>query len=366
LNVGKRQEVQLSLLNDEDLRNYAALMISEPHAWPTEEGELVTVPRYHANWEKMIPLTRKPERWQIRSMLWIRKDITAEQVPVDSSDITAALLSLPGREILLLSVYIPCQDTDALEEAANHIRQATQSVQQRRGPVEVILAGDFNRHDTLWGGDGVCPYRQGEAEPLIELAEELRLQSLLPKGTVTWQVGDRESTIDLIFVTERLAEEYQHCRVHRTEHRSDHRAIDTLFDIEAQRREQIEPRLLFKNTPWTEISDRVANELQGSPRPQDTQAQTDRLLNIVATAVKALTPTARPSPYAKRWWTQDLTRLRREYTNLHNRARAQRRGGRLNEALEAEAREAAREYHRTLRRQKKGHWEEFLAEESNI
>lgn len=34
--------------------------------------------------------------------------------------------------------------------------------------------------------------------------------------------------------------------------------------------------------------------------------------------------------------------------------------------MEAEAREAAREYHRTLRRQKKGHWEEFLAEESNI
>jgi hypothetical protein len=163
-----------------------------------------------------------------------------------------------------------------------------------------------------------------------------------------------------IFVTERLAEEYQHCRVHRTEHGSDHRAIDTLYNIEAQRREQIEPRLLFKNAPWTEISDRVANELQGSPRPQDTQAQTDRLLNIVATAVKALTPTARPSPYAKRWWTQDLTRLRREYTNLRNRARAQRRGGRLNEALEAEAREAAREYHRTLRRQKKGRWEEFL------
>jgi Endonuclease-reverse transcriptase len=207
LNVGKRREVQLSLLNDEDLRNYAALVISEPHAWPTEEGKLVTMPRNHANWEKMIPSTRKPEGWQIRSMLWIRKDITAEQVPVDSSDITAALLSLPGREVLLFSVYIICQDTEALGKAVNYIRQATQSVQQRRGLVEVILAGDFNRHDTLWSGDAVCPRRQGEAEPLIELAEELRLQSLLPRGTVTWQVGNRESTIDLIFVTEGLAEE---------------------------------------------------------------------------------------------------------------------------------------------------------------
>jgi hypothetical protein len=82
-------------------------------------------------------------------MLWIRKDITAEQVLVDFSDITAALLSLLGREVLLFSVYIPCQDTEALGKAVNYIRQVTQSVQQRRGLVEVILAGDFNRHDTL-------------------------------------------------------------------------------------------------------------------------------------------------------------------------------------------------------------------------
>jgi hypothetical protein len=64
---------------------------------------------------------------------------------------------------------------------------------------------------------------------------------------ITWQVEDRELTIDLIFVTEGLAEEYQHCRVHRTEYRSDYRAIDTLFNIKAHRREQVEPRLLFKN-----------------------------------------------------------------------------------------------------------------------
>jgi hypothetical protein len=49
LNIRKRQKVQLSLLNNKDLRNYAALVILEPYAWPTEEGELVIVPRNHAN-----------------------------------------------------------------------------------------------------------------------------------------------------------------------------------------------------------------------------------------------------------------------------------------------------------------------------
>jgi hypothetical protein len=41
---------------------------------------------------------------------------------------------------------------------------AISSAQRRGGPrLDVVVAGDFNRHDQLWGGDGVLPTRQGEA-----------------------------------------------------------------------------------------------------------------------------------------------------------------------------------------------------------
>jgi hypothetical protein len=55
-------------------------------------------------------------------MLWIRKDITTEQVLVDFLDITVVLLSLLEHEVLLFSVYILCQDTEALGKAVNYIR----------------------------------------------------------------------------------------------------------------------------------------------------------------------------------------------------------------------------------------------------
>ncbi|XP_044715298.1 reverse transcriptase (RNA-dependent DNA polymerase) domain-containing protein [Hirsutella rhossiliensis] len=48
-----------------------------------------------------------------------------------------------------------------------------------------------------------------------------------------------------------------------------------------------------------------------------------------------------PPPYAKRWWTKDLTRLRRTYTYWRNQARAQRRA-------------------------EKAHWDDFVTDESNI
>ena len=83
-------------------------------------------------------------------------------------------------------------------------------------------------------------------------------------------------------------------------------------------------------------------------------------------AVHALTPKAKPSPYAKRWWTNDLTLLSQNYTYQRNQARAQRRQGWISSELEWHAKEAAKEYHNAIKMQKRSHWNEFLADNNNI
>lgn len=155
------------------------------------------------------------------------------------------------------------------------------------------------------------------------------------------------------------------CKIHDTEHGSDHRAIETTFDVDLPEH-VVEPRLLYKSAPWKEIRERIARTLQQQRRGVTVQEQTDCLMHAVQEAVFALTPKAKPCPYAKRWWAQDLTKLRRVYTYWRNRARAQRRGGEALPTLEQQARAASKEYHDAIHRQQRTHWDDFLADDANI
>ncbi|RKK19029.1 hypothetical protein BFJ67_g17634, partial [Fusarium oxysporum f. sp. cepae] len=312
LNVRKNDKVHLSMMNDKDLEDYAALAVAEPWAC-TIEGQVMTAPNHHSNWTKMIPTkTREPRvsRWPIRSMLWIRRDLEAEQVPIPSPDLTAAIVRFPERDVLVVSVYVEGRNEQALEAAMGQLHTAIVEFRNGSGRrTDVILVGDFNRHDTLWGGDEVTGRRQGEAGPIIQLMGEHGLHSLLPQGTKTWEgPGGIASTIDLVLASTELADEMMSCGIHPTEHGSDHRAIRTEFDTTPPERTPSDS-LLFKNAPWLEIKERT-------------------------------------------YW--------------RNQARACRRRGREAADQEQKAREAAKEYHDAIRRQKKAHWDSFLEDGANI
>lgn len=366
LNVRKGDAAHDSLMNDKDIDDAAVIAIQEPRAWKAK-GRLFTSPMAHHKWTKMVPsITRELGRWPIRSMLWVRKDLEAEQVPISSSDVTAALVRLPGRQILFVSVYVEGEDAVALSETCELLQKAVRETRQRAGEVvDAVIVGDFNRHDQLWGGDNVSWLRQGEGDDIINLMNDLGLSSLLPRGTKTWQRGEYESTIDLVLASSDLATNIMKCAIVTTKHGSDHEAIETLFDVTVPEQQQRE-RLLFKNAPWKEINERIAKNLVGVPTEGTVQQQTDALMSVVNEAVHSLTPRAKPSPVAKRWWTEDLTQLRRIYTYWRSRARSTRRAGCRTIELENTARAAGKQYHCAIRQQKKKHWNEFLADNDNI
>ncbi|EXK77151.1 hypothetical protein FOQG_18137 [Fusarium oxysporum f. sp. raphani 54005] len=89
-------------------------------------------------------------------------------------------------------------------------------------------------------------------------------------------------------------------------------------------------------------------------------------MDVVLDTINSLAPRAKPSPYAKRWWTTDLTKLRRAYTFWRNLARAWRRAGQRIDSLEGRAKEAGKEYHDAIKRHKRAHWDDFLADGTNI
>jgi hypothetical protein len=135
--------VQHSLMNDAQLRDFGVLAISEPYARAIDKT-VVTVPLGHANWTKMVPREQRQGRWAFRSMLWIGRDIEAEQVPVQSPDLTAAVLRLRDRSLLAVSVYAEGQNEEALLDTISKLHQLIQETRNRVGTrVDVVVAGDL-------------------------------------------------------------------------------------------------------------------------------------------------------------------------------------------------------------------------------
>jgi hypothetical protein len=61
LNVQKRRNVQYSVMNDVDLKEYAALVISEPYVLEMD-GKVTTSPIGHQGWTAVLPSERHEGR----------------------------------------------------------------------------------------------------------------------------------------------------------------------------------------------------------------------------------------------------------------------------------------------------------------
>ena len=149
LNVMKKDIALLSLLNDESLKDFSILAITEPNSWRNKGKTIVTLAG-HQNWIKCLPTAQNKGDWAYRSMIWARGDLEVEQLPMDSGDLTAILVRLQDCTILVFLVYVPGEDQEALLQTLNVIQQTIRQTQQRIGTrTDIIVAGDFNRHDQL-------------------------------------------------------------------------------------------------------------------------------------------------------------------------------------------------------------------------
>ena len=318
INAQKKAEVMHSVINDESLRDFGALLLSEPLVRRDEEGKIRLTPAGHHNQFKIEPTSASTEgRWVYRSMIWTRSDLEAEQVQVESSDITAVIIRLPKHTILLFLVYVQGSDTEALRITIQKISQIINGERSKISALEVIIAGDFNRHDVLWGGTRVSNKRQDEAEPITIIMGEQGLNSLLKSGTITTSQGDDKSTINIVVATQGLTDAVVFCKVHNTNHGSNHVAIRSGFKLQTPARIPSK-RLLFKEAPWQQIREITLSLLKASLTATGTQEKYDQLMSIVSQAVQAHTLIARLSPNLKRQWSKELTKLQRAQSSLRN------------------------------------------------
>ena len=316
-NTRKMRWVQHAMYNDGDLDGFDAILFQEPNCYQVDGDVLIT--GAGPKWEVIRPRVWSDRRYPVRSCIWANKHGNFEQIEVESPDITAIVLSASGRQIYLASVYIPPINTTAEtgergtrfdeQQLRSRLRLLQNSLDEQKvryPSLELFIAGDFNRHDLVWGGEevGLSP-RQGEAQGLLEFVEANDLQLLLPKGTVTWEGPNATTaTIDLAFSSQQLFEDRIRCSVFDNEYGSDHRAIQSSFGMQSDDEEQSTPttRYLFRNANWESVRKDISDITRTTTFPEsDIDAMNEYLSSTVHQALDKHCPRAKPSTYAKRW-----------------------------------------------------------------
>ncbi len=152
--------------------------------------------------------------------------------------------------------------------------------------LELILTGDLNYWDILWGSDKITSYsRQDESQLIVNFMANLDLQLLFSQRTITYtgatRLGNAASTIDSIFSSTCLAEDRILCTNLDIDHGSDHAAIQIVFTMATPELLFASPRWLFKSAPSNKICQTVTENIHLVSDPSiDIDAYANQLLRL--------------------------------------------------------------------------------------
>ena len=214
-----------ALINDQQNQGIDILLIQEPS---------ITTYHTHVNhsaWRLYRPTT-KTDATRFRSLIYVNRRISTSshrQIPCDHPDVAAIKIWTAESQTLFFSIYIPpvpiftTDDTSAIPTLTAIENTITATTQNGHRTTNIIIAGDFNRHHPMWGGNNIPPRFIEHASDLITFFQTHNLSSCLPRGTATyWALNNpgQNSTIDQT-VTDRL-DLLIKCQLYHENYGSDH------------------------------------------------------------------------------------------------------------------------------------------------
>ena len=332
------------------------------------------------DWYPVYPSTHTLSPDKTRSLLLINATINLdswEQINIPSGDITAVVIRGTESDLLLYNVYNDGENNTSLNTltSAHNTVSAIPSAKLRH----IIWLGDFNRHHPVW--DNVNDTRLftdealTSAERLIEAIADAGLELALPAGIPTHlhNVTKQWTRLDHVFISEYSLGSVISCNTLPESRgiKTDHLPIVTELDLEIPVADD-SSSYKFRDVDWEAFQKTLSTQLRDAPRIANITNQ--RLLDescrdlttAIQRTIRSDVPTIEICSKSKRWWTKELTMLRKRANKL----------GRLSykhkdnpaHPVHAEHKAAVRTYSNTLKSTKKHHWRDWLerAEDPDI
>ena len=370
-NVNKSPSCQHNLISNNHLANMGVGLIAlqEPAINPFN---LTTATK---DWTPIYPTPHGATSDRTRAITLIRSNISTDswtQLDFPSSDVTIIQINGLWGKITIFNIYNDCDNNDTIKLLANYYnRNRAQLERADSGTANVIWLGDFNRHHPLWDDPNDDRLFTTEAihaaEELIEAIADIGLELALPSGTPMHQHNATKSwsRLDHVFLSEHSDHMLISCDT-RTDLRgilTDHLPIITVLDLEMEPAADT-PFTNFREVDWEKF--RLALEMQLSTLPPAerilNQHQLDSSCGTLTAAIQSTiqeqVPVTEITPKSKRWWTKELTILRKQANKLGRQSYKRRMDP--SHAVHTGHKEAAKMYVRTLKNTKQQHWRSWL------
>lgn len=304
----------------------------------------------------------------------IRTRISTDQwtiVPIDSQDATAICLTSAAGTLEIVNFYNDCTHSETIRTVDTYVRTRRCNAPNER--VASLWVGDFNRHHPMWDE----PRNQHlfmssnleSAEELIEITANHGLVMALEKYIPTLRAmnSGNYTRTDNVFITDDFRDRILQCKTFPKLRppKTDHIPILTSLDIE-RHLEINAPKFNFCKVDWKDFKDTLRAHLPDTrdsvppelQTPQEFHAALKCVMEAIEKAVERNVPKSRPSPYSKRWWTTELTEMKK--TNKTLARRAYRHRADPEHTAHEEHEQAWRNYADAIEKAKKTHWEEWL------
>ena len=324
-NLNKSITAQEDLLHHALPTNYDILALQEPYI------DTLKNTRATQHWRVHYPTVRdRDTSGRTRATLLINNQLsTGSWAPltVPHPDVAAITIKTGGAQLHLLNLYVDGEHDTAIHAATRATRAA---IAASAGPHHVVWLGDFNRHHPAWDDPAnfqlFSRRNVQRADLLIARIADFGLEIALPPTIPTLE-STRDKSLtrpDNVFCSQELHEALRSCTVHPELRpaKTDHFPIITVFDIPLQ---AAAPRVArdYRRVDWEDFRKALASRLDARAPPDNALATREgfdaalaALMDDLQHTIDEQVPLAPATPFAKRWWSTELGKMRKEKERL--------------------------------------------------
>lgn len=220
-----------------------------------------------------------------------------------------------AKEVIIASVYLPYDSispppTQEMVELVDYCRAAN---------LQLIMGADSNAHNIVWGSTNT----NNRGEYLLEFIISNDLCVLNQGNEPTFDNGRRKEVIDITLATSRITNEITGWHVSREPSLSDHNYIELeVSNVDKTITAYRNPR----NTNWEKYRQTLTSQLSHMSTDVryalDIELVSDSLQEVIQNSYHESCPLVREVSRKVRWWTKELTQLRKVTRKLFNKAKS--------------------------------------------